>query len=97
LMPIAEEQAKFVTRYLTGQYALPPVDTMNAERVETHERGRQRHVASPRHTIQIDCNAYAMDLRRELARGQRRAEALMFALPVPPRIVRPAPRPAVDA
>lgn len=97
LMPVAEAQAKFVTRYLTGQYALPPVDTMNAERVETHERGRQRHVASPRHTIQIDCNAYAMDLRRELARGQRRAETLAFALPVPPRVVRPAPRPAVDA
>jgi cation diffusion facilitator CzcD-associated flavoprotein CzcO len=32
MMPIAEEQAKFLAHYLTGHYAVPPVEMMNAER-----------------------------------------------------------------
>jgi cation diffusion facilitator CzcD-associated flavoprotein CzcO len=94
LMPVAELQATFVGQYLSGQYALPPVDVMNAERVEMHERARRQHVRSPRHTIQIDCEVYAKDLRRELARGRKRAERQGSSLPVPPRVVRPSPRQA---
>ena len=97
LMPVAEEQAKFVGEYLTGRYMPPPVDVMNAERVETHERVRSRHAPSARHTIQIDCAAYARDLRRELARGHRRAEQQGCPLPVPARVVRPSARPQVEA
>jgi hypothetical protein len=97
LMPVAEEQAKFVGQYLTGRYQLPPVDVMNAERVEAHERVRNEHAPSPRHTIQVDCEAYARDLRRELARGQARAERAGFPLSVPARVVRPAPRQSLEA
>lgn len=97
LMPVAEEQAKFVGQYLTGRYQLPPVDMMNAERVEMHERVRNQYVASQRHTIQVDCAAYTRDLRRELARGQRRAEGASFPLPVPARVVRPSSRHPLEA
>lgn len=97
LMPVAEEQAKFVGQYLTGRYQLPPVDVMNAERVEAHERVRNEHALSPRHTIQVDCEAYTRELRRELARGQARAERAGFPLSVPARVVRPAPRQSLEA
>lgn len=92
LMPVAEQQAAFVGQYLVGRYVLPPVDVMNAERVEMHERSRSQHLRTARHTIQIDCAAYTKDLRRELMRGRKRAERQGFALPVPPRVVRPSPR-----
>ena len=97
MMPIAEEQSKLVGQYLTGRYALPPVDVLNAERVEMFERVRSRYVSSPRHTIQINCGEYTMDLRRELARGYRRAEIQQFALPIQPRVIRPPVKVAADA
>ena len=40
MMPIAEEQSKLIAHYLTGHYALPPVEVMNAQRIEMH-RARQ--------------------------------------------------------
>jgi hypothetical protein len=97
MMPIAEEQSKFVARYLTGHYALPPVDVMNAERVEMHERAKSRYVATARHTIQINCGEYTYDLRRELAKGLRRAAAHGYVLPVEPRVIRPSPKQTVAA
>jgi len=97
MMPIAEEQSKLVGQYLTGQYALPPVEMLNAERVEMFERVRSRYVSSPRHTIQINCGEYTMDLRREVARGYRRAEGQQFALPIQPRVIRPAAKAVAGA
>lgn len=97
MMPIAEEQSKFVAHYLTGRYALPPVDVMNAERVEMHERSKSRYVATPRHTIQINCGEYTYDLRRELAKGLRRAAAHGYVLPIEPRVIRPSPKQTVAA
>lgn len=89
MMPIAEEQAKFIAQYLTGKYALPPVDVMNAERVEMFERVKRGYISTPRHTIQINCGEYTTDLRRELLRGNRRAASSQHALPILPRVVRP--------
>ncbi len=97
MMPIAEEQSKLVGQYLTGRYALPPVEMLNAERVEMFERVRNQYVSSPRHTIQINCGEYTMDLRREVARGHRRAESHQFALPIQPRVIRPAAKAVADA
>ena len=97
MMPIAEEQAKFAAHYFTGHYALPPVDLMNAERVEMHERSKSRYVSTPRHTIQINCAEYTYDLRKELVKGRRRAAAQGFVLPVEPRVIRPATKPTVAA
>jgi hypothetical protein len=97
MMPIAEEQSKLVAQYLTGRYALPPAEVMNAQRIEMYERIKAGYVASPRHTIQINCGEYTHDLRKELAKGHRRAEAVGFALPIEPRVIRPSPRQTVAA
>jgi len=97
MMPIAEEQSKLLANYLTGQYALPPVEVMHAERIEMHEKIKSHFLATPRHTIQINCGEYTHDLRKELARGRKRRGAQGFVLPVPPRVVRPSSNPAVAA
>jgi hypothetical protein len=55
------------------------------------------YLATPRHTIQINCGEYTHELRKELARGRKRARAHGFFLPVPPRVVRPTSNPAVAA
>jgi dimethylaniline monooxygenase (N-oxide forming) len=93
MMPIAEEQSKLIANYLTGHYALPPVEVMHAERIEMHEKNKSQYLATPRHTIQINCGEYTHDLRKELARGRKRAKAQGYVLPVPPRVVRPAAQP----
>ena len=90
MMPIAEEQSKLIAHYLTGHYAPPPVEVMNAQRIEMHQRVKSHYVASARHTIQINCGEYTFDLRRELAKGRKRAAAQGFVLPVEPRVIRPA-------
>jgi len=40
---------------------------------------------SLRHTIQVDFSVYCADLHREIARGERRARAAGYALPVKAR------------
>ena len=97
MMPIAEEQSKLIAHYLTGTYALPPVEVMHAERMEMHEKMKANYLKTPRHTIQINCGEYTHDLRKELARGAKRAKAQGYVLPVPPRVVRPQTQPAVAA
>jgi dimethylaniline monooxygenase (N-oxide forming) len=83
MMPIAEEQAKFVAKYITGQYHLPGREEMDAERNASFERMYGSYVKTPRHTIQINCGEYTYDLRRELRRGARRALKAGNTLPVP--------------
>lgn len=97
MMPIAEEQSKLIATYLTGHYALPPVEVMNAQRIEMHERAKSRYVSTPRHTIQINCGEYTHDLRKELAKGRKRAAAQGFVLPIEPRVLRPSPKQTVAA
>ncbi len=99
MMPIAEEQAKWMAKYLRGEYHLPPRDEMEREMREVHERTKAGYVASKRHTIQINCQRYADGLREDLARGAKRARSAGFALPVPARAgtggrASPAERPA---
>lgn len=92
MMPIAEEQAKFLAHYMTGHYAMPPVEVMNAERIEMHVRSKAGYLATPRHTIQINCGEYTYDLRRELGKGRKRAAAQGYVLPIEPRVIRPSPK-----
>jgi hypothetical protein len=85
LVNFAEQQSKLAAAYLTGRYRPPPVEEM--ERVI--ERDEETHLGhyyrSKRHTIQVDFNVYVADLMKEIARGEKRAQAAGFALPVPAR------------
>lgn len=85
MMPIAEEQSKVIASYLAGEYNLPDPEQMARERDQMHERIKRHYVATPRHTIQINCGEYTYDLRREVRRGMKRAKQNGNPLPVAAR------------
>jgi hypothetical protein len=75
IMPIAERQSQLIADHLTGRYALPPVDRMRRAIAAERKAMRKRYVASKRHTIQVDYDAYMKELRLERERGAARAAA----------------------
>jgi hypothetical protein len=56
-------------------YALPPADRMRRAVAAERKAMRKRYVASKRHTIQVDYDAYMKELRLERQRGAQRAAA----------------------
>lgn len=74
IMPIAEAQGRFIGDHLCGLITLPDVGTMRQEmareRVAMFRRYRDQ---SPRHTMQVDFQAYLHHLDRQARRGRGRA------------------------
>lgn len=73
LVNFAEQQSKFVAAYLTGAYAPPPEEEMRRITAEDEANELGDYYQSTRHTIQVDFVRYVADLKREIARGARRA------------------------
>ncbi len=72
IMPLAEEQAKWVAEYLAGEYALPSLTSMR-ERIRSDMTAmKARYVSSPRHTMQVDFDEYLRELALERKRGRAR-------------------------
>lgn len=82
IMPIAECQARLMTKYITGTYHLPSQAHLEKDMSRQHEEMKSRYVASKRHTIQINCQEYTYDLYKEEKYGLRRARAHGFSLPI---------------
>lgn len=75
LVNFAEQQSKLIAALLKGWYVPPTREEMLAA-IERDERDHLgQFYDSPRHTIQVDFNRYVADLRKELARGAKRAAA----------------------
>ncbi len=73
VMPLAEAQAIWVAKLLTGECKLPPADTME-RRIDADLRAMQkRYVTSKRHTIQVDFFAYRELMRKEVRKGRQPA------------------------
>lgn len=83
IVNLAEQQSKLVAAYLTGQYALPRTDQMEAIIAADDQASLAQYYQAPRHTIQVDFGRYVRDLRREIADGQKRAAKAGNPLPVP--------------
>lgn len=83
IMPVAERQSEVVADYLRGRYALPPAAEMTRVVERDRDAVARRYVASPRHTMQVDYDVYMHELRKEQRRGQERARAAGYPLPVP--------------
>ncbi len=75
VMPLAEEQAIWVAKLLTGECALPDRQTMEHRIDADLAAMRRRYVTSTRHTIQVDFFPYRALLRKEIQRGRKRARA----------------------
>ncbi len=73
IIGFVQDQAKWVAAYLAGEYALPPIEEMEAAIKRDEARMMSHYVASSRHTMQVDHVLYARDLAKEWKRGRRRA------------------------
>ena len=76
IMPIAEAQGHFIGDHLLGRIALP--DQAEMERAMAQERAamfRRYKDQAPRHTMQVDFEAYLHRLRKHARRGRRLAAA----------------------
>ncbi|MFO0808920.1 MAG: NAD(P)-binding domain-containing protein [Gemmataceae bacterium] len=68
IMPLAEEQSRWVADLLDGTCHLPSPAEMQGRIERDQAKMRKRYTASPRHTIQVDFYPYLDDLRRERRR-----------------------------
>jgi dimethylaniline monooxygenase (N-oxide forming) len=73
IMPIAEEQSKWVADLVLGEAALPGRERMRRQIEREERKMAKRYVASKRHTIQVDFLPYVRSIERERRRGRRRA------------------------
>jgi cation diffusion facilitator CzcD-associated flavoprotein CzcO len=74
IMPIAEAQGHFIGDHLLGRIGLP--DQAEMERAMAKERAamfRRYQDHAPRHTMQVDFEAYLHRLRKHARRGRRLA------------------------
>ncbi|MDB4945724.1 MAG: Monooxygenase [Labilithrix sp.] len=74
IMPLAEAQAKWVAKYLQGDYVLPGRDELELTIEEERRIMFERYVPSKRHMMQVDFDDYLLALSREVKRGERRAK-----------------------
>lgn len=86
LVNFAEQQAKLVAAYLTGDYRPPSPAEMRKVIVQDEEIHLGQYYRSKRHTIQVDFGLYVADLKKEIVRGAKRASAARSALPIPARV-----------
>ena len=82
LVNFAEQQAKLVAAYLTGQYHLPSTSEQASVTAKDEDFSLGGYYASARHTIQVDFGHYCADLIKEIERGKARAKAAGNRLPV---------------
>ena len=87
LVNFAEQQAKLVGAYLSGRYAPPSAKAMAEITVKDEATHLGPYYQSARHTIQVDFGLYVHDLLKEIERGEKRAKAVGYRLPVPGRVV----------
>jgi dimethylaniline monooxygenase (N-oxide forming) len=86
IMPIAEAQGHFIGDYLLGRLALPDEATMRRDMARERERMFRRYRdRAPRHTMQVDFEAYLHRLARHARRGTSVARRKGHPLPVPVR------------
>jgi cation diffusion facilitator CzcD-associated flavoprotein CzcO len=73
LVNFAEQQSKLVAGYLSGTYKLPDEATMTRTIVADEAENLGQYYTSRRHTIQLEFDHYCRDLKKELAKGAKRA------------------------
>lgn len=74
IMPIADQQARWIADHLAGNYNLPAEGELAHDIARERASLKARYVTSRRHTMQIDPAEYAKSLDAEWGRGRRRAQ-----------------------
>jgi hypothetical protein len=83
LVNFAEQQSKLVGAYLAGDYLPPAVDEMQRIIAADEDYYTGQYYAARRHTIQLDFDHYCRALKKELAKGAKRAAAKGNPVPAP--------------
>ncbi len=73
VMPLAQAQSELITARLRGEYRPPSPAVVREAAAAQDTRARRRFYDSPRHTMEVDFDAFLADLRRERRAGARRA------------------------
>lgn len=66
IMPLAEIQAKWVSKIIKGELALPSKQAQIADIEKENLANKKRYKNSPRHTIQVDFFPYKFAIEKEL-------------------------------
>ena len=75
LVNFAEQQSKLCAAKIAGEYEFPP-ETEMWDIIKEDEQFHLGHFYdAPRHTMQVDFNAYVKDLMKEIERGRKRVKA----------------------
>lgn len=72
IMPLAEIQSIWISKYLLGQYALPPQEELLRDIQRERAALRKRFGDSPRHTMEVDFLPYVRGVQKEMQRGAKR-------------------------
>lgn len=68
IMPLAEVQAQWIAKLITGACKLPDTATMHRSIEADKQAMQKRYKASPRHTFQVDFFPYKESIEREMKR-----------------------------
>lgn len=85
IMPLAEQQSKWICAYLRGECPLPSQTEMEKRMNRDREKMFKRYTKSKRHTMQVDFREYREGIKREIKDGAKRAGTGNHELPVPAR------------
>ncbi len=66
IMPLAEIQAKWVAKLISGKVKLPPKNIQLADIEKEKQANKKRYKDSPRHTIQVDFFPYKFAIEKEM-------------------------------
>jgi len=73
IMPIAEEQGRWIAELLSGRSRLPSPEEMREDMRREREAHAKRFYPSPRHTMEVDFDQWMTAARRARRRGVKRA------------------------
>ncbi len=73
IMPLAELQSIWVSKYLLGEYGLPTDAELLKDIQYERDQMRKRYGNSPRHTMQVDFAPYVQSVKEEMQRGMKRS------------------------
>ncbi len=83
-IPLVEQQSKLLAEYLRGDYALPEPAARQADNVRRRARAVRRYGARKRPAMRVEFDGYMHDIKRERARGRRRARRHRDGPPLAP-------------
>lgn len=85
VMPLAEKQAKIIAGHLAGKIHFPSRQQMRKDMANERAAMAKRYGRAPRHTMQVDNEAFHHALDSMRKQGEKRARKSDHTLPISPK------------